>query len=229
LSESWDNASLKPLSIQSEVPGLKLAATFLDEAHQMLCSLGAELVEDKNPELAYWTLDVQEPRGAESLGWVKTIIPFDDQNTTSPIIANPVGGTYTYDEKYAYYAGGHFTQLQNYDGTHWKSSIVKNTGLTRFDFAKKQLTNYANDVDLFGPIFNVPFGESGTLISFEGSKPKHAEHRAIWSNVTIFDKETNTYYHQSTTGEVPNLGSSVALNDFAFFSGIDEKYGTFEL
>jgi hypothetical protein len=232
LGESWDNTSLNASSIPSQALGFNPTA-FVENESQTLYSLDGEHTQAENPytdhSLSYWTLDIQEPSDNESLGWVQTIIPLDGPNTTSLIIADPVGGTYTYDGQCAYYIGGYVTQFENDDGTHWNSSIVKNTGLLRFDLINKQLTNYTNDVDFLGPIFNVPFGQSGSLISLGGSTSLYAEHGPMWSNITIFDKATNRSYHQFTTGEIPDLGSSVTLSEYTFFSGIDEKHGTFEL
>jgi hypothetical protein len=149
-------------------------------------------------------------------------------------LVQPAGGTSTFDRQRAYYAGGY----ESYGTTSDISDIatkIKIPGLIRFDFGTKQFTNSTDNEDCFqslppGPLFEVPFGRNGTLISFSGQSPSNltaGEEAVGFGSVLICDKTTNKTYRQATTGDVPSPGLNPT--NFASFFAFDEKNKTSEM
>ncbi|CAN9204903.1 unnamed protein product [Alternaria alternata] len=250
--KDWNNRTLNASSISSEASGLLCQALFVDE-HETIYSFGGQLsangqVKDTQPNSFYddrlpeiWALPLANPKAPRS--WSKVV----GKNAAKPMppdFQQLACGAYAYDLDKAYYAGGFIS----YWTTFQISNITQNfgvPGLVEFDFSTKHLTNSTNDGQFFasrftgvkearyrpGPIFNIPFGpQEGVLLSFGGLTFPNAtdnEYGAGWSNLWIYDKGKKVSYHQSTTGDVPELG--INPETLTFWSETDEKNETFEM
>jgi hypothetical protein len=179
-----------------------------------------------------WALNLKAP--AQSRDWIQVSgISPTELKSSFWFDTDSVGGGNTYGREGAYFVGGTPTNMQNDEETYLTTPDVNVSGLLRFDFASKQFSSVEVDGagGLVGPLFEVPFGPNGTLISLGGSRSRNAmndEHGATWNDTWIFNIATNTSYRQSTTGDVPNESSS-AFRDHAVFSAIDKKHHTFEM
>jgi hypothetical protein len=252
LNKDWNNRTLDAPSIVSEAPGLLCQALVVDE-EQTVYALGGKLsadgrvkdtqansfYEDRLPEI--WALPQSNSKSSRS--WLKLL----GKNAAKPMPPNfqqIACGAYSYDGQRAYYMGGLIS--------HWTTFGISNftqdfgvAGLVSFEFDSKELTNSTNDGQFFasrftglnekpfkpGPMFNIPFGPDGTLVSFGGlayPKATEVEYGAGWSNLWIFDKRKNTSYNQPLKGDIPpGLGADPGT--FAFFMAIDEANETVEM
>jgi hypothetical protein len=256
---SWTNKTLNASSVERKAPGLEYQALFVDEKRQTLYSFGGTLsqdggIRDAAPNSFYsnssrppaiWALPLGDKPGSWSM-----VLGYDASKSFPSNIFQPACGSYAADDNSAYYIGGPISSW----GTSIKnqSSLLNTPGILRFDFASQTLTNSSEDGGFFasrytgpnerysqpGPLYIAPFGPNGVLISIGGRTAPYQvddESGSGYKSVFIMDKNSNTSYHQPTTGEIPPISSGpthlgdFSTNEFSAFAAKDEKLRTYDM
>ena len=216
LSTSWTNSSLSLISTDRPAGALPLNRQSLwwDEKHKAIYCFGGEKSYGNpignsysTPPESIWKF-TPDSNGKGSGNWTEAVGPASTHTFPSDLV-RVAGGISAHDDSNAYYLGGYVSAA-----TSPKVNFLNNAGLfdipglLNFDFDSLDLSNstagggYAsqyksgNWLDI-GAMLSAPkFGPDGIFILLGGQEN-------AFNNVTIFDKQTQTWHTQTTTGAIP--------------------------
>lgn len=151
-----------------------------------------------------------------SAAWYQVIGPV----STTPFPANVhrlARGTSASDGSRAYYLGGFYsgqTSPSNFDLI--PGDRISPPGMLIFDFNTSTITNSSDGGYLFprtetndtppGAMINIPtYGDDGILVILPSGRDRQD---FAFNNITLYDKQTQKWYSQLTSGDIPQPRSS---------------------
>lgn len=216
LSTSWTNSSLNLISTKRPDGAIPLNRQTLwwDEKRKTVYCFGGEKSYGNpvgnsysTPPESIWEF-TPDSNGKGSGNWTQTIGPASTQAFPSDLV-RVAGGISAHDDSNAYYLGGYVSAA-----TSPKVSFLNNVGLfnipgmLNFDFNTLDLSNttagggYASQYKSgnwlnMGAMLSAPkFGSEGVFILL-------GDEENAFTNITIFDKKSQTWHTQTATGVIP--------------------------
>ena len=168
----------------------------------------------QTPEESIWGFSPNNQDGTGT--WEEVVGPTADQPWPQDLV-RPANGYSTASSDTGYFFGGYVDS-----GTSPKFSDLTSgafqflPGLVTFNFDSRVVTNSTNVANpskqwvLPGQLVNVPvFGPKGVLIAIGGGpgQTDDAEAGGNFNNITIFDVDSQQWYSQVATGDVPEPAS----------------------
>lgn len=208
LAQAWTNSSVQSYSIvtnRSVTDGhwSKRPALFYDPLNDKIIQWGGWPYD--NGDLSYSFSFTPNNHG--TVAWSKDDTPITNEvDQSSPAV---FGAAFIASNSSFYSLGGSIAEPS-------ASPLIAVQGLTEYEFASDKWTNTSSlSATASGYLvggqaaFTPDFGQAGFLVFLGGSDPDTQEFDpdgaplVDMSNITLYDLEQKTWYHQTTTGTVP--------------------------
>ena len=220
LSKDWTNSSLS--FIYTPRPSGSLALNFQvlwwDTSRNIIYCFGGERSSANSyvdsfttPPDSIWSFTLDNQGGGL---WEEVIGPISNKTFPSSIL-RPAHGISAYDDKTAFYLGGFTSWGTSPEANLPYGSIENSPGLLTFDFNTLTLTNTSKTANpqvrntwvTPGSVLNVPFflGDEFLIVFGGGSSANYdaLEAGGPFNNITIYNKDSQTWTWQIATGSVP--------------------------
>ncbi|KAL2833737.1 hypothetical protein BDW59DRAFT_138116 [Aspergillus cavernicola] len=191
-----DGASYKMSLVSYDVPKLKDQALWSNRDNTTLFSYGGRGASDTSPDDGVWTYNITDGSWQVQQTSVKPVRLLSGAYVDVPEIQS------------AYWLGGY----QDSDTSPSITDDTKNyaTGMIQFNTTSEEFTQLRAPFTPVeeGALVYIPIGELGILVFFGGEVPSiqngiDAELTPnAWNYVQVYDIATDTWYNQTTTGDV---------------------------
>jgi hypothetical protein len=208
LAQAWTNSSVQNYSIETQRPTndghwSKRPALFYDPLSDKIIQWGGWPYD--NGDLSYSFSFTPNNHG--TVTWSKDDTPITNEvDQSSPAV---FGAAFVASNSSFYSLSGSIAEPS-------ASPLIAVQGLTEYEFASDKWTNTSSlSATASGYLvggqaaFTPDFGQAGFLVFLGGSDPDTQEYDpdgaplVDMSNITLYDLEQKTWYHQTTTGTVP--------------------------